>query len=54
MYLMTLAFGGLLASVVGEMSFWNARIQYWMAMPVIAVITGSLIVASRRRQVRAN
>ena len=49
MYVTTLAFGGLLASVVGEMSFWNARIQYWMAMPVIAVITGSLIVASRRR-----
>jgi len=48
MYLTTLAFGGLLASVVGEMSFWSARIQYWMAVPLIAAITASLIVASRR------
>jgi hypothetical protein len=48
MYLTTLGFGGLLASVVGEMSFWSARIQYWMAIPVIAVITASLIFASRR------
>ena len=47
-YLTTLGFGGLLASVVGEMSFWSARIQYRMAIPVVAVITASLIFASRR------
>lgn len=48
MYLTTLGFGGLLASVVGEMSFWSARIQYWMGIPVIAAITVILIFASRR------
>jgi hypothetical protein len=48
MYKATLAFGGLLTFGVGEMSFWNARIQFWMAIPVIAAITGSLILASRR------
>jgi hypothetical protein len=48
MYLTTLGFGGLLASVVGEMAFWNAQIQHWMALPVIAAITASLIFASRR------
>jgi hypothetical protein len=53
MYVTTLGFGGLLASVVGEMSFWNARIQYWMAVPVITAMTASLILAARR-SARAN
>ena len=48
MYLTTLGFGGLLASVVGEMSFWSARIQYWMAVPVITAMTVSLMFAARR------
>lgn len=53
MYLTTLGFGGLLASVVGGMSFWSARIQYWMAVPVITAMTASLMLASRR-SARAN
>ena len=53
MYLTTLGFGGLLAPVVGEMSFWNAHIQYWMAVPVIAAMTASLMLAARR-SARAN
>jgi len=48
MYLMTLGFGGLLASVVGEMSFWSARIQYWIAIPAITAMTASLMLAARR------
>ena len=51
-YVTTLGFGGLLASAVGEMSFWNARIQYWMAVPVITAMTASLMFAARRQ--RAN
>ena len=53
MSLTTLGFGGLLASVVGEMSFWSARIQYWMAVPVITAMTASLMLAARR-SARAN
>lgn len=53
MYVTMLGFGGMLASVVGEMSFWNARIQYSMAVPVIAAMTASLILAARR-SARAN
>lgn len=48
MYLTTLGFGGLLASVVGEMSFRSARIQYWMAVPAITAMTASLMLAARR------
>ena len=48
MYLMTFGFGGLLASVVGEMSFWSARIRYWIAIPAITAMTASLMLAARR------
>ena len=48
MYLTTLGFGGMLASVVGEMSFRSAGLQYWMAVPVITAMTGSLMFAARR------
>jgi hypothetical protein len=47
-YVTTLGFGGLLASVVGEMSFWNGRIQHWMAVPVFTLMTASLMLAARR------
>jgi len=50
-YLTTLGFGGLLAPVVGEMVLWNAHIQYWMAIPLIAAMTASLMFAAHRRRV---
>ena len=51
MYKTTLAFGGLLTFGAGEMSFWSAHIQYWMAIPAITAMTASLMFAAHRRRV---